>query len=306
MRGRGIAKTLSFRTFLALDRVGVHLLPKHYYTPVADRTWLRSRRSLWQRAVPLDMLARWDLDEQLRWLEEICTPYQGEVRGESGEGVGPGFGPIEAQILYSFIRAGAPARVVEVGGGTSTSIISRAADRNASEGRSAAQITVIEPSPAPDLDALPRTEVIRSACQELEPGFFSDRLGAGDLLFIDSSHAVKTGSEVPFLYLWVIPSLRPGVIVHVHDVFLPYLYRPTVLYDYFDWQETTLLAALLAGNDGLRVLCCASALHHERSHRLREMLSDYSPASVEGGLIDGADFTNGHFPSSFWMQTRGA
>ena len=303
LAGKDRLKSLSFGTFLALDRVGVHLLPKHYYTPVADRSWLRRRRSLWQRPVPMDTLTHWNLDEQLRWLDGICAPYRAEIHGESGLGIGPGYGAIEAQILYSFVRAAAPARVVEVGGGTSTSIICRAAERNAGEGRTAAHVTAVEPSPAPELERLPRTELVRSACQELEPAFFSDRLSAGDLLFIDSSHAVKTGSEVPFLYLRVFPSLPPGVIVHVHDVFLPYLYRPTVLHEYFDWQETTLLAALLAGNDRLDVLCCSSALHHERQSRLREILPDYRPAAMDGGLIAGAEFTTGHYPTSFWMQT---
>ncbi len=79
-------------------------------------------------------------------------------------------------------------------------------------------------------------------------------LGAGDLLFIDSTHVVRTGSELAHIYLELIPRLQPGVVIHIHDIYLPYLYSPDIYESMFDWQETTLVAALLTGNPGLRVL----------------------------------------------------
>ena len=65
---RRTVKSASFRGFLLLDRLGVHVLPKHYYTPVSDRAWLRDNRPLWQRPLSLAGV-EWDLDDQLAWLE---------------------------------------------------------------------------------------------------------------------------------------------------------------------------------------------------------------------------------------------
>ncbi len=129
-----------------------------------------------------------------------------------------------------------------------------------------------------------------------------DELGSGDLLFIDSSHAVKTGSDVVHLFLRVIPALAPGVVVHVHDISLPYLYPRTALEDYFGWQESTLLAALLTGNSGLRPLASLAALHYGRTEALMKLLPDYQPQANDAGLRTG-DWVHAHFPDSFWMMT---
>jgi hypothetical protein len=129
------------------------------------------------------------------------------------------------------------------------------------------------------------------------------QLEAGDLLFIDSSHAVKTGSDVLMLYLEVIPMLKPGVLIHIHDIYLPYTYSPDCLENYFGWQETALLLALLKGNPGLRVLCCFSALHHGKREALQQILADYSPPEKFAlGLAPAA--ARGHFPSSIWLVRR--
>ena len=130
-----------------------------------------------------------------------------------------------------------------------------------------------------------------------------EQLESGDLLFIDSSHAVKTGSELPFLYLEVIPQLKPGVIVQIHDVFLPYLYQRNVLTHYLSSQETTLLLALLKGNARLSVLCCLSALHYDFASELAGTLTDYRPqAQVGEGLSEYEP--RGHFPSSIWLRVN--
>jgi hypothetical protein len=140
---------------------------------------------------------------------------------------------------------------------------------------------------------------VRNYAQDVHEEVYS-QLQAGDLLMIDSSHSVKTGSEVIRIYLDIIPSLAAGVFVHIHDVFLPYAYSRTVLNDYYDWQETTLLTALLTGNDCLRVLCCQSALHYARPDELRSVLSSYRPQRGSDGLGVGQP---GDFPASMWLRT---
>src|SRR3989440_6088698 len=94
-RLRKTAKAASVRAFLALDSVGLHVLPKHYYTSVPDRAWLRKHRSAWQKPASL-IGVRWNLEEQLEWLRKICRSYYGEVQGLGlyrsilASGVGPG------------------------------------------------------------------------------------------------------------------------------------------------------------------------------------------------------------------------
>ena len=299
--GRGgtpeLLKRLTYAIFRLGDRAGVHVLPKHFYTPVPDLARLRSTRALWQRPIALDC----DADAQLGWLRTVCGEHLPEVAGLhayrriADSGVGPGFGEIESQVLHCFIRSQRPERVVEVGIGCSTAVMLAASAR----GERPTRLTCIDPRPRPHFRRLAeQVELIQEPVQAVPLGVFG-RLRAGDLLFLDSSHALKTGSELPMLYLEVVPRLPPGVYVHIHDITLPYLYNSRVLSTYLDWQESVLVAALLTGNSRLRMLCCQSLLHHERPEALRGILPDYRPRPMVAGL----DAGTGHLPSSLWLQT---
>ena len=298
VKTRTLLKELSFRAFKALDRLGIHVLPKHYYTPIADYAWLQRNPSFWQR--PLSMSdVEWNLDGQFRWLAETCEDWYAEALERAAHNViGPGFGRIETRVLHCFVRKYAPARVIEVGSGTSTATMAAAAELNVQDGRNPTRITTIDPFPSSDLHRFRDVELRREYCQTLGIAPFEE-LNPGDLLFIDSTHTVKTGSEVPWLYLEVLPALSKGVYVHAHDIFLPYLYRPTILDEYFDWQETALLAALLIGNKSLRVLCCQAALHQANAVSLKSILPDYQPKELHHGLAKSN--APGDYPASIWM-----
>jgi len=302
---RGV-KRLSSRVFFTLDRVGVHLLPKHYYTPVADYSWLRKNRDAWMARANL-VGVRWDLDEQLGWLHKVYTPYRREVAGFSSyrevqaAGWGLGYGPIEAQVLHCFIRHCAPATVVEIGSGVSTACMIRASRINQREGRQGSRIVSVEPFPGSKLREQGEVTLIEQMCQKVPRAVF-DELQAGDLLFVDSAHSVKLGSELLRIYLDIIPNLPPGVFVHIHDIYLPYLYTRTALSDYFDWQETSLVLALLKNNARLSVESCLSALHYDRTKEMATLLTDYRPAAnLEGLRLD--NLSEGHFPSSLWLKS---
>ena len=103
MRG----KKLLFKIFLMLDRAGLHVMPKHYYTPVPDCTWLENNRPLWIGRSSLTGIP-WDLAGQFAWLKGVCEPYYREVTGlksyYSYAGSGPGFGETASQVLHCFIR----------------------------------------------------------------------------------------------------------------------------------------------------------------------------------------------------------
>jgi hypothetical protein len=261
---------------------------------------------VWARRTDLSGVV-WNLDQQLQWLEQTCAAHYGEVAGLGiyeeavRTGWGLGYGPIESQVLHCFIRHYRPRRIVEVGSGVSTFCELRAVERNCRESQASNELVCVEPFPRPALERLAGISLLKKPAQEVELGFF-DQLECGDLLFIDSSHSVKTGSDVMFLYLEVIPRLKPGVFVHIHDITLPYSYSRNTLDHYLGWQETGLLLALLKGNPHLSVLCCLSALHYDRRAGLARILANYRPQpEVSEGLS--AQRATGHFPSSIWLLT---
>jgi hypothetical protein len=292
---------------LGLERFGLRLQLVHYYSETPSRRVLRATANDWAR--PVQVQFDWDLTAQLAWLNRQVSEHLPEVAGLGSYEVlrspnlGPGYGPIESQLLHCLVRHQHPRRILEVGSGVSTMVALKASERNAAEGGTATTIDCIEPFPRSDLVDLSGISLHRMPAQDAPTSMFTD-LGSGDILFIDSTHAVKTGSELARLYLEVLPSLRPGVLVHIHDIFLPYCFSPTILADLFDWQETTLVAALLTGNPRLQVRACLSALHHERSEELGHIFPDYDRKAMKDGLaVDGS--TGRHFPSSLWLEVCG-
>jgi hypothetical protein len=305
---RRLLKRVAFDLFLLLDRLGLHVLPKHYYSPVPDYAWLLAHKDLWTGRANLTGV-HWDLAAQLAWLREICLPYYHEVQGLHVYGeiterkVGPGFGPIESQVLHCFIRANRPRKIVEIGSGVSTYCALYASRLNEKEGSPPIEILCVEPYPSEDLRNEKRVKLIEAPCQAVQ---FADMgpLHDGDLFFIDSTHAVKVGSDVNHIYLNLLPQLPPRITIHIHDIYLPYLYPRHALTNFLRaWQETALVYALLINNARLEVLSCLSALHYDCGERLKRLLSDYRPvASYQGTAVDDED-RGQHFPASLWLGT---
>jgi Methyltransferase domain len=295
-----------FKTFFILDRLRLHVLPKHYYSPVPDYRWLKTHPDGWTGRAPLTGVC-WDLDKQLDWLGTICKPFYHEVMGfrtyteAIAAGWGPGFGPIESQVLHCFIRATAPPRIIEIGSGISTACMLHASDLNKQEGRLSSHVTCVEPYPSKALQQAGSITLNPQPCQTLPESTFQ-RLRPGDLLSVDSSHSVKIGSDVIRIYLDIIPKLPSGIFIHIHDIFLPYLYQRSALDEFYGSQETALLLALLTNNRHLSVLSCLSGLHYDRTEGMRSFLHDYQPQENLGGL--NAEYPPpGHFPCSCWLRT---
>jgi predicted O-methyltransferase YrrM len=293
-------------------RLGVHVLPVHYYSPLPDLIELERTRDVWARKSELPGIAV-DLDAQVRNLEAICLPYQAEYAGNPAyrhaveHAFGPGYGYIEAQALHAVVRRFRPRRVMEVGSGVSTWCLLHALARNREETGLPFALTCVEPHPSRALRALDGIELVEKAVQRVPFAEGFADLGDGDLLFIDSSHAVKPGSDVNYLFLEILPRLRRGVIVHVHDVFLPYDYPRAVLQTFFRWTETSLLRAFLVGNARVEILFCESMLHYDRPDALRRVFPEYRPATdVDGiGRHEPLELaSDGHFPSSIYLRMR--
>lgn len=173
------------------------------------------------------------------------------------------FSWLDARAMFVLLRAWVPRRVIEVGSGFS-SLLMADVNRRFLDGKM--HVTCIEPYPREFLKAgVPGiSELVQSKVQDLPLSFF-ENLEAGDILFIDSSHVVKTGSDVNFLFLDVLPRLKPGVRIHVHDVFLPLEYpRDWVIDMNRSWNEQYLLRALLMHSSTFRVLfgCTYAFIKH--------------------------------------------
>jgi predicted O-methyltransferase YrrM len=303
MNLRDLAKRLSQVAFSLGDRLGVHVLPSHYYSSLPSWKWLRANESKWRK--PTQLLGiDWDLDAQAAWMEAHAGNHAndlalGPLFAEAESVGGFRYGPIEAQMLFGVIRSTMPHRIVEIGSGSSTLVMSRAAQVNHERAGHETEIIAIDPFTADKVAELPF--VTSRADHGLDLDASDLGLSPGDMLFIDSTHTVRTGSEVPHIYLELLPALPPGVLVHVHDIYLPYLFTPDLYHSYFDWQETVVLAALLVNNQKLRVRCCMSALHHDRPESLQAVFPAYTPASMAEGLFQPGP-THRHFPSSLWLE----
>ena len=155
----------------------------------------------------------------------------------------------DAIFLYSFLRQTKPRKIVEVGSGFSSAVILDTLERFLPQ---QTEITFIEPYPDRLISILKNHDknkhlILNTRVQEA-PIEVLRSLGPGDLLFIDSSHVVKCGSDVSFLMFDIMPQLSSGVFVHFHDVFYPFEYPPGWLTAGRYWNEAYFLRAFLAYN----------------------------------------------------------
>jgi hypothetical protein len=292
------------RAFALLQRAGVNLLPAHFYSCVPDLGDLGGR-SDWRRPRTMYGINQRSVDGQLALLGEWIMPQSNHLQGRSihhdaivGGGDDGGYGEIEADVLFAFVATRKPRRVIQIGCGVSTAVMLTAAERAGY----APEIVCIEPYPSAwlrDAAAKGQIRLRPEPAQVVDLDTLAD-LGDGDLLFVDSTHAVKPGSEVNYLIHEVLPRLRAGVWVHFHDIYFPYDYTRDVLSgDMFFPQESTLLYAFLTGNARCRLEVSLSMVHYAAPLGLQRLIPKYRPSAQADGLASGGD---GHFPSSAWLS----
>ncbi|HVZ18236.1 MAG TPA: class I SAM-dependent methyltransferase, partial [Terriglobales bacterium] len=252
------------RAFRAFQAVGLTVLPNHFYWPIPDLRRLEQRD--WSPRTPgLDLR----LDDQAEFASTISSRYSLELQFPEEGGEDDSlyhrnngfFETVDADIAYSMVRSKKPRRIIEIGGGFSTRLMAQAARFNTAEGNPCELISV-EPYPDQTLrrgfDGL--SLLIPRRVQEVPLELF-DSLQAGDILFIDSSHVVSVGSDVVYEFFEILPRLRKGVIVHMHDIFYPSDYpRDAVLRFLWFWSEQYLLEAFLTANSGFQILWGSSAM----------------------------------------------
>jgi len=284
-------------------RHGFLPLPIHYYSPVPDIEDLEERR-VWENQsemVGIDFRA----EAQLELLAGMAHEYGDECDWPPQ----PTGDPLEfysennsfsfgcAASTHLILRHFKPRSVIEIGSGHSSLVLSAALEMNSSEADGhRSEYVIVDPYPGPLVEAgLPSlASLVRQRVEVVDLSLFR-ALAENDVLFIDSGHTVRTGGDVNFIFLEVLPRLQPGVVVHVHDIPLPKEY-PKV---YFTnprfrmfWTEAYLLQTFLCFNNAFEVLLSMSYLMDNHLDTFRAVFRHFDP-NVHRSRS-----------SSFWMRRK--
>jgi hypothetical protein len=233
----------------------------------------------------------WRGEEQIRLLEELSSQEpMAFPEGPTGEPTvyhtaNPMFPLLDAWVLQAMLRHARPKRMIEIGCGWSSLVAARV---NREHLGGEMELTCIDPYP-PDFlsnDVEGISTVIDAPVEELGVDRFLD-LGANDVLFVDSTHTVKTGGDVSFLFGQVLPRLSGGVLVHVHDIFLPSDYPQEWVLAGWAWNEQYLVQSFLAFNAAFEVVLSVA------------WLSQFRPAA----LAEASGVTS-YAGSSLWIRRR--
>jgi predicted O-methyltransferase YrrM len=275
-----------------------------YYSTLPVLGEIERSRARWDRPSALPGVAV-DVPAMTARLGELADRWESDFAKHAGtyldnqqQGFGPGYPAFDARTLYYLLREHQPGAYLEVGSGLSTYYATLAAARNAEDG-APMRITCIEPYPFDALKTLPGFELVQGFVQDVPVSRF-EALSAGDVLFIDSSHALKIDSDVAYLFLEVLPRVKPGVLVHIHDVPFPYnVPYPADAWLFGErwpvyWNEAMIVQAFLAFNSEFEVVLSTPLIRAADEAFLSGRFDDYVPV---------ADDPNP--PSSLWLRRAG-
>lgn len=251
----------------------------HFYSPVVDLRDISQRSAqIFERDV-LDLPAvALDIDQQWRMFETLAPlmtdldfatdRHTANSRGHRYFSVNPAYGDGDASALAAMLRWLQPHRLIELGCGYSSACTLDTRERFLGD---TPHITFVDPYPELLHDLLrggaeTNVEVHAVSTQEV-PEEWVQQLGRNDVLFIDSTHVSKTGSDVNRIFFELLPALQPGVVIHLHDVFAGFEYPRAWVEEGRSWNELYLLRAFLQYNDAFEVLCFPGLLHHLDAQR---------------------------------------
>lgn len=250
--------------------VNLYVPPGHFYSPVVDPSSVhdyvaleRKRGADNLRGILIDIDAM--RQRHLGWASvagEVHVPEEAGAPERFSMASTTQFPFGDAWALKAIIRDLHPRRIIEVGSGSTTACMLDALD---AFGFDDCVVTCIEPYP--DVlrkflrpDDTERVTIIESPVQSVAPDLFAT-LEAGDILFIDSTHVMKTGSDLHFLFFQALPMLRPGVFIHFHDCMFPFEYVPHWIFEKnYSWNEIYVLRAFLTHNPAYRIIYWSSML----------------------------------------------
>jgi predicted O-methyltransferase YrrM len=274
--------------------------PGHYYSPIPDPADLPTNGQLAPESIAGIEL---NVGAQLALLGRFVS-YQHEIpfRRSRSEGcrfwLDNGLYPFgDAIVLYSMLRHLRPRRVVEIGSGFSSAAMLDTCDRFLDR---TTEFCFIEPFPE-RLHRLLRDDdyeqarVIVDKVQAVAPETFV-KLQRDDLLFVDSSHVSKAGSDLNHIVFEILPVLTSGVVVHFHDIFWPFEYPSAWLQEGRAWNEAYMLRAFLQHSDAFEVVFFNSYLASVH----RDQYAQCLPLALEKA----ASFPYAQSNSSLWLRKR--
>lgn len=284
------------RSFGVWERLGVHVTQNHFESPIPDTRTLNE--NLWERSSRLPGI---ELREtaQLGLLQMFVENYKVEydrlplhptADPRQYHVFNPTFSSVDGEILYCMIRHFKPRRVFEVGSGNSTLLAAQALLKNQGETGMPAQLVAFEPFPNAVLrNGFPGlSRLVVSKVEDVPMSVFEE-LEANDILFLDSSHVLKIGGDVQYEFLEILPALRKGTVVHIHDIFLPREYpRRLIMKRRRFFSEQYLLQAFLAFNRSFEILWAGSWMHCAHPEILEMAFKSYDK--------------NANWPGSFWIR----
>lgn len=260
----------------------------HFSNPIPDKKYILSNDGYWKRDFPcLGLQFR---DEQQLLLCERLSQFVPEIDKLPKDVFDPmknqSFLDMDLEFLYCMIRLMKPKRFIEIGAGWSTVIASRAIAFNKKEGRKCLH-TIIEPHNKSEYleDCFKTADHHMSRLVQEVPADFFDCLGADDMLFIDTSHIAKYGSDVNYLYFYVIPRIAAGCYVHIHDIFIPKDYpEKWVAQNEMFFSEQYIVMAFLMFNDTFQIELAAQYLSQKYREKLNSLFPRFKPYFSPGSL----------------------
>ncbi len=258
--------------------------PGHFYSPLVDPAEPAVRAVLSREARRFEQPCpgvHLNEEAQLRLLDRFAAEYYPELPFTAEKSPGkryyfenPAFSYGDAITLYCMIRDVKPRRFVEVGCGFSSSVT---LDTNDLFFGGNIEVTMIDPYPQVLLDRLDpgdryRSHIVAKPLQEAPDSLFT-QLEENDILFIDSSHVSKMGSDVNDYLFRIFPLLNKGVVIHIHDIFYPFEYPGRwVTETNHSWNETYALHAFLQYNDSFEIVYFSDLVYLKYEQRTRERM----------------------------------
>lgn len=255
--------------------------PGHFYSPYPDLKEIRRRRDRIFDRSKRD-LPGIDINEagQIGLLKKMAPyyadfPYKPERKYKNRRySLGRhAYSYTDAIVLYLFMRHYRPKRIIEVGSGYSSALM---LDVNEAFFNDSIDMTFVEPYPELLLSLtrpadMAAGRLIKEPLHKVDTDFFA-RLEKGDFLFIDSTHVAKAGSDVCQIFFDILPALKQGVIVHIHDVFYPFEYPEDWVKETRAWNEDYLLRAFLYNNDEFEILFFNNFMNIHHSAMMDKLL----------------------------------
>ncbi|MCX6303954.1 MAG: class I SAM-dependent methyltransferase [Bacteroidetes bacterium] len=269
----------------------------HYYSPVVNVDEARQHeREIWKKNV-FNIFPGIDLNlpGQQKLLEDFSRRYQDIPLPENKDEKfryyynNPFFSYSDGAILYSFIMHFKPARIIEIGSGFSSALMLDAIHHL---NRPQTRLTFIEPFPERLYELVTpgdqeKVTIFEKNLQQIDISCF-EQLEENDILFIDSTHVAKTGSDLNYLVFEILPSLKKGVLVHFHDVFYPFEYPKDWVFGGRSWNEIYILRSFLMFNDHFEIVLFPHFIYR----KYREYFANMPECHAYGG-------------ASFWIRKTG-